>query len=961
MEVKDFGPSWRDGVAFLALIDAIKANLINLAEMKKLSNQKRLEAAFNVAESKLGIARLLDPEDVDVEKPDERSIMTYVAQFLHKYPEPKRQAPAEVTTQTEYNQLVKWLEERTNRFDVLVQTNRLSIDFNDYLAEDYENRSKLPSYTKLLAMARGRNIVGIPFNAEEVLESLWEKLQTQMQYWLWMLDGKLPANLYVVGKWLSDAEKLLRSNDTPPEMNEEAASIISRKLEEHKQFFAEMPNIVDLFNKAKATMDSDSINKQQINNLDQRLADLVPKAAQRRIYLKFLEHKCCLIAFLNLVESKLKSWTAKYGRQDKVQQLLDQYVNFVSKNKIFQEFGKAFVDMQQVVEEYRKDGNVSKRDETEIAKFMRDTEMRWKKVSMELKCTQNMLEEVLANWKRWNLLHAEFVPWLTEAEQQVVSDNEEARLLFFQDVTVWKEKFQLLTDTSNFLVSTCEEPVAMEIKQNMIATTNRWERLFNKSQQYALAGDMLKQKREFQLGLDKLSAWLRNAEELVNSPKLGSYAQIQAFGQEILKLQSEIETIEEVFKEVSRVFQGLIQDLPRDEVDKHMRTLKQEKEALVRIRAAIPTKLHVFHQLLVQYESLEAGQKELNEWLDNAEKLMEGNSLQGGADVIQDRLEKHKWFFSKTLYYRSMLESKNKIFMNLRKTANADNTLDFSDLDKSMQHMNERFEYVVNSAQQWDNTMGDVLNKWQHYKDIDKKVKDLLNQAQELLAETPIDIEQSLMKQKMFFENLNESCLHNLESTANDLLVYLPQEEQMDVMGQFKITQKRWNDLVAQIPNRVVTMDYQVLEKMFNTEINIWEHEVINEQNSLLNKEDVDMILRNHLRQFKNPGNVAKIENSLDKMQDMTNRYAKTNPNGQHMVNATNQAQHRWEEINKRVDELGASLNKIPEQWENYRKEFQNMIEWMNMVDGSLKSITTEVESMEQFDKEKIIFQVGFH
>lgn len=89
IHVTDFGPSWRDGIAFLAIIDAIKANLINLADMKRKTNRQRLEHAFDVAESELGIARLLDAEDVDVDKPDERSIMTYVAQFLHKYPEPK--------------------------------------------------------------------------------------------------------------------------------------------------------------------------------------------------------------------------------------------------------------------------------------------------------------------------------------------------------------------------------------------------------------------------------------------------------------------------------------------------------------------------------------------------------------------------------------------------------------------------------------------------------------------------------------------------------------------------------------------------------------------------------------------------------------------------------------------------------------------------------------------------------
>lgn len=89
IEVRDFGGSWRDGFAFLAIIDAIKSNLINLAAMQQASNKTRLETAFSVAERELGIARLLDPEDVDVQQPDEKSIMTYVAQFLHRYPEPR--------------------------------------------------------------------------------------------------------------------------------------------------------------------------------------------------------------------------------------------------------------------------------------------------------------------------------------------------------------------------------------------------------------------------------------------------------------------------------------------------------------------------------------------------------------------------------------------------------------------------------------------------------------------------------------------------------------------------------------------------------------------------------------------------------------------------------------------------------------------------------------------------------
>lgn len=55
--------------------------------MRDKSNVDRLETAFYVAEVELGITRLIDPEDVDVPNPDEKSIMTYVAQFLHRYPE----------------------------------------------------------------------------------------------------------------------------------------------------------------------------------------------------------------------------------------------------------------------------------------------------------------------------------------------------------------------------------------------------------------------------------------------------------------------------------------------------------------------------------------------------------------------------------------------------------------------------------------------------------------------------------------------------------------------------------------------------------------------------------------------------------------------------------------------------------------------------------------------------------
>ncbi|XP_041950505.1 nesprin-1 [Alosa sapidissima] len=88
LEVNDFGPSWRSGVAFLTLISALRPELVNMEQVYRRGHRENLQEAFSLAERELGIPRLLDPEDVDVDKPDEKSIMTYVAQFLRKLPNP---------------------------------------------------------------------------------------------------------------------------------------------------------------------------------------------------------------------------------------------------------------------------------------------------------------------------------------------------------------------------------------------------------------------------------------------------------------------------------------------------------------------------------------------------------------------------------------------------------------------------------------------------------------------------------------------------------------------------------------------------------------------------------------------------------------------------------------------------------------------------------------------------------
>jgi len=85
VNVRNFTTSWRDGLAFNALIHKHRPELINLAQLNKTQAASNLNNAFTVAERHLGISRLLEPEDVNVEMPDEKIIMTYVVAFYHYF------------------------------------------------------------------------------------------------------------------------------------------------------------------------------------------------------------------------------------------------------------------------------------------------------------------------------------------------------------------------------------------------------------------------------------------------------------------------------------------------------------------------------------------------------------------------------------------------------------------------------------------------------------------------------------------------------------------------------------------------------------------------------------------------------------------------------------------------------------------------------------------------------------
>uniref|UniRef100_A0A8B9RDT4 Spectrin beta chain n=1 Tax=Astyanax mexicanus TaxID=7994 RepID=A0A8B9RDT4_ASTMX len=211
VNVHNFTTSWRDGLAFNAIVHKHRSDLIEFDTLKRSNAHYNLQNAFNVAEKELGLTKLLDPEDVNVDQPDEKSIITYVATYYHYFSKMKALAVEGKRIgkvldyaieadqliekyETLASELLQWIEQTIVTLNDRQLANSLSAVQNQLQAfNTYRTVEKPPKFTE-----KG--------NLEVLLFTIQSKMRANNQKVYMPREGKLISDINKAWERLEKAE-----------------------------------------------------------------------------------------------------------------------------------------------------------------------------------------------------------------------------------------------------------------------------------------------------------------------------------------------------------------------------------------------------------------------------------------------------------------------------------------------------------------------------------------------------------------------------------------------------------------------------------------------------------------------------------------------------------------------------------------------------------------------------------
>ncbi|XP_042565729.1 nesprin-2-like [Clupea harengus] len=542
LSVKDFKSSWRSGVVFLAILSALRPDVVDLTLARTRTNRQNLEEAFRTAERELRIPRLLDPADVDVREPDEKSIMTYVAQFLQYSKDmpvseedmqvaymtpPKSLSPINLPSnftpaisaspyrQTSANQKAQevtyWLEQA---YQELLE-GWDSTEGESY-AERYHvfqtfivsfNEQRRPVMPLLTAMKRTSKLS----EEQRGLRTAWDSLAEKLREYKTELDLSLPPPLVTVGRWLLRAEAVLADEEEHTHDHRRAAEEAREKVEQLKACLEEMPRHLKMFQMFQ-NMDEyggELVPSDKLEEMKRRFTSVRVTAKYHGIKLEYQDQRHTALDLLAQINAKLNTWKRAYISQEAVRVLMQDWHETVGKQELATQLEGVLVKLKQVASKYNSKSALAG-EATLVGQQMNKLQAD-SAVALEAVTTvKGIMGRVLTAFDSFSDLHSSLLAWLEQGNQRAQVTAEV--------LSEWGSRQVRLNQVGSYLLEVTDPQTSRSLTEELRRVNLHWDE-YARGVQLVGGGQPLEQPVvEQQPSPQTLQVLLREATQLLKEP-----------------------------------------------------------------------------------------------------------------------------------------------------------------------------------------------------------------------------------------------------------------------------------------------------------------------------------------------------------------------------------------------------------------------------------------------------------
>ncbi|CAI4225795.1 unnamed protein product [Auanema sp. JU1783] len=296
-KVENMDKAWKDGVLFNALVHRWRPDVVDMKRVRQSQPRENLENAFEMAHRHLGIRKLLEVDDVLCEKPDKRSIITYVSQFVHTFGERK---PMEDEQPETHSKFIEWLNV-TSIMDLRYEQQQVY----------FRVRKEFVEYRSLYnAIMSSR----MNFTVQELtdIERKWDCIRAQLEAAIIRIENSLPEPFASLSQWTADSQVLITQPlDLSTEDPAKCVLQLQKLMTEHTNHFLALESNRDELRSAieKGGLGGKPLAPEFVEPLRVRLNTLAEEAPIRLATIRILLSHYVILSYLMDIDRKMDQWS----------------------------------------------------------------------------------------------------------------------------------------------------------------------------------------------------------------------------------------------------------------------------------------------------------------------------------------------------------------------------------------------------------------------------------------------------------------------------------------------------------------------------------------------------------------------------------------------------------------------------------------------------------------------------